>query len=72
MLMTKEKMDDLKLEFRSKYYNAVSDACFNILVEQNNKRGISDEDLTKKEYQEVIEDAHEWFMAHFFDEHGIK
>ena len=24
--MTKEKMDDLKLEFRSKYYNAVSDA----------------------------------------------
>ncbi len=71
-MLSEEKMEELKSTFRSKYYNAVSNCCFEVLALQENKFGISEEDLTKKEYEEIIEDAHEWFMIHFFDEHGIK
>ena len=37
-----------------------------------NKYGISEEDLTKDEYEKIIEDAHEWFMIHFFEEQGLE
>ena len=64
--MKSEYLNEVKSNFRSSYYNAVSDCCFDILSQTNVK-----EKLTKEEYVKIIEDAHEWFMTHFFDENGV-
>lgn len=64
--MKSEYLNEVKSNFRSSYYNAVSDCCFNILSQTN-----VEEKLTKEEYVKIIEDAHEWFMTHFFDENGV-
>ena len=71
-MLSDEKMEELKSTFRSKYYNAVSNCCFEVLALQENKYGISEEDLTNDEYEKIIEDAHEWFMIHFFEEQGLE
>ena len=61
-----EKLQNIQSEFTSKYYNAVSNCCFENLA----KTGF-EEKLTKDEYIKIIEYAHEWFMTHFFDENYI-
>lgn len=63
--MTKEQIQEVKNTFRSKYYNAVSDCCFNVLA-------LDEAKLSTAEYKEIIEDAHEWFMIHFFEEQGLE
>lgn len=65
--MTDEQKQSIKSEFRSKYYNAVSNVCFESLAKTN-----IEADLTKKEYEEILEDSHEWFMTHFFEEQGLE
>ena len=65
--MTDEQKQEIKSEFRSKYYNAVSDVCFDVLAKKN-----IETTLTKKEYEDIISDSHEWFMIHFFDEFDVK
>ena len=63
--MTKEQIQEVKNTFRSKYYNAVSDCCFNVL-------SLDEDKISTTEYKEIIEDAHEWFMIHFFEEQGLE
>lgn len=65
--MTKEQIQEVKNTFRSKYYNAVSDCCFNVFV-----LALDEAKLSTAEYKEIIEDAHEWFMIHFFEEQGLE
>lgn len=67
-MVSDEKLQELKSEFRPSYYTAVSNCCFEIFVLQGNKNKVSELDLSKAQYEKVIEDAHEWFMTHFFDE----
>lgn len=70
--MTKEQIQEVKNTFRSKYYNAVSDCCFNVLALDEAKLDVDEGKLSTAEYKEIIEDAHEWFMIHFFEEQGLE
>lgn len=70
-MVSDEKLQELKSEFRSSYYNAVSNCCFEILALQGNKNKVSEQDLTKAQYEKIIEEAHEWFMTHFFDDFNV-
>lgn len=70
--MTDEQKQAVKRAFRSKYYNAVGDCCFNVLALDEAKTGVEESKLSTAEYKEIIEDAHEWFMIHFFEEQGLE
>lgn len=69
--MTDERKQELKSAFRSKYYNTVADCCFNVLNLDSVKTDVKDK-LSTDECKEIIEDAHEWFMIHFFEEQGLE
>ena len=69
--MTDEQKQELKSTFRSKYYNAVANCCFNLLQPDSIKTDVEDK-LSADEYKEIVEDAHEWFMIHFFEEQGLE
>lgn len=70
--MTDEQKQEVKSVFRSKYYNAVANCCFNVLYLDSAKTGVEEDKFSTAEYKEIIEDAHEWFMTHFFEEQGLE
>lgn len=64
--MDSEKLQEIRADFNSDYYNVVSDCCYDHFAE----KGL-EEKLTKEEYIKIIEYAHEWFMTHFFEENRL-
>ena len=64
--MDSEKLQEIRADFNSDYYKAVSDCCYDHFAE----KGL-EEKLTREEYIKIIEYAHEWFMAHFFEENKL-
>ena len=64
-MIPEEKLQELNSEFRSKYYNAVSNCCFELLS------NYSEDELDRATYEKIIDNAHEWFITHFFDENNI-
>lgn len=71
--MPEEMKQELQWEFNSKFYNAVSNICFDqFAVNGNNQATYKGQLVTKDEYEKVIEEAYEWFITHFFEEQGIK
>lgn len=59
--MTTEKLAELKLNFNSKVYNAISNVCYEMFEKRVDK-------LSIEEQKELIDEAFEWFTIHFFDE----
>ena len=70
-MVSDEQLNEIKDTFKHKYYNSVSNICFEVLAKRRNKHGVSEQDLTKAQYEKIIEEAHEWFMTHFFDDFNI-
>lgn len=55
--------NELKDKLRSKVYNALSNAAYEVF-ETNTPNDLN---LTEDEQKKMMEESFEWFMIHFFD-----
>lgn len=52
--------NDVKSDLRSKVYNALSDAYYEVFENKN-------KDISVDDQKKMLEESFEWFIIHFFD-----